>query len=595
MQNPHLSEANSTKAAVTGADSGTFSRIVFILVFGCVVGAVSSLASIGFITVIDWLNDILLVSPRSRMIAGDSPWVVFATIAVPAIGGLIVGIIVLFIADKRPHGPPDIIRAAQGFGGDVPLKSGVLTALASIVGLGCGASVGQYGPLAHMGATLGAFISRFSGSDRPMGTVGVGCGVAAAISTVFNAPIAGIIFAHEVILRHYSLRAFAPVTVASTVGFVFANVVFKRDPLFRIEDVRVLYAPEFLGFVMVGIAGALVAVLFMRSILWFGRLAARINVARYLKPMFAGACIGVVAIWLPDILGIGRETLRFAIIEDAFTASELAITLIAKIAATALCIGFGFAGGVFSPALLIGILFGALVGTGLDSAGIQIHSDLSVYAICGMAAVTSPVIGAPLTAILIVFELTRNYGLTTAVMVSVVFSNVVAYRVFGRSLFDVQLKSRGFDLSFGRDKVVLDHRTIENYVTQDFTHLVAGDSLIGAKQKLMADSNTEGYVVSESGEYIGTITLTQILELERTNQSLDTLAEQFARPEALIFTRATTIWAAMDTMEDFVGESIPVVNSDTDHTLVGIVFEASVVKAYLDTTKKIRTEEHGFG
>ena len=565
---------------------------MFILVFGCVVGAISSLAAIGFVEAIDWLNDLLLVSPRSRMIAGDSSWVVVATILVPTIGGLVVGIIVLFIPEKRPHGPPDAIRAVQGFGGHISPRAGVLTALASMVGLGCGASVGQYGPLSHMGATIGAFLSRFSGSGRPMGTIGVGCGVAAAISTVFNAPIAGIVFAHEIILRHYSLRAFAPITVSSTVGYILVNVVFHRNPLFRVEDVRVLYAPEFLGFVVIGVLGALVAVIFMRSILYFGQLSSRLNISQYLKPMLAGACVGIVAVWIPDILGIGRETLRFAIIDDAFTTGELAITLIAKIAATALCIGFGFAGGVFSPALLIGILFGALVGSGLEIAGVALHSDLSIYAICGMAAVASPVIGAPLTSILIVFELTRNYGLTTAVMVSVVFSNVVAYRVFGRSLFDVQLKSRGFDLSFGRDKVVLDHRTIENYVTQSFTRLTEADTLHEAKKRLLADSNTEAYIVSEQQQYVGTLTLMQLLNLEQTNQSFEQAVGHFARPESLVFTESTTIWAAMDTMEDFVGESIPVVKSDEHRTLVGVVFEASVVKAYLDTIKQMRAEEH---
>ncbi|MDH3464835.1 MAG: chloride channel protein, partial [Gammaproteobacteria bacterium] len=568
-------------------------RIVFILVFGCVVGAVSSLAAIGFVEAIDWLNDLLLISPRSQMIAGDSSWVVVATVLVPAIGGLIVGIIVQFIPEKRPHGPPDVIRAVQGFGGHIPSRGGVLTALASMVGLGCGASVGQYGPLTHMGATIGAFLSRFSGSGRSMGTVGVGCGVAAAISTVFNAPIAGIVFAHEIILRHYSLRAFAPITVSSTVGYILVNVVFERNPLFRVEDVRVLYAPEFLGFVAIGVVGALVAVIFMRSIQYFDQLSARLNVAQYLKPMLAGACVGIVAIWIPDILGIGRETLRFAIIEDAFTTGELAITLIAKIAATALCIGFGFAGGVFSPALLIGILFGALVGSGLEIAGVESHSDLSIYAICGMAAVTSPVIGAPLTSILIVFELTRNYGLTTAVMVSVVFSNVVAYRVFGRSLFDVQLKSHGFDLSFGRDKVVLDHRTIENYVTQSFTQLTITDTLSVAKKRLLADSNTEAYVVSEQQKYVGMLTLMQLLNLEQTGQSFEQAVGPFARTESLVFTQSTTIWAAMNTMEDFVGESIPVVHSDEHRTLIGVVYEASIVKAYLDTITQMRAEEHG--
>ena len=147
--------------------------------------------------------------------------------------------------------------------------------------------------------------------------------------------------------------------------------------------------------------------------------------------MLAGAMLGLAAIWLPDILGIGKETLRFAVIDHAFVPGELAFLLVAKILATALCIGFGFAGGVFSPSLLIGILFGALAGNGAELVFGDLRSDLAIYAICGMVSVTSAVIGAPLTTILIVFELTRNYDLATAAMVSVVFSNLVSYRVFG--------------------------------------------------------------------------------------------------------------------------------------------------------------------
>ena len=571
----------------------TTTRIASIAVLGLVVGVLTSLAAIAFVELVLLLNDWLLIAPRSRFMVDDTRLLMIATICVPALGGLVVGLLYRFIPERRPHGPPDVIRAVQGPDGRIPARSGFLSALASVVSLGAGASVGQYGPLAHLGATLGSLVARVSRDSRWMATVGVGCGVAAAISTAFNAPIAGIVFAHEVVLRHYSLRTFAPITVAATMGYVVANVGFERPPLFRVEAVSVSFAPEFLGFILVGAAGAFVAVLYMRAILYSGRIAGKLPVTDCFKPMLAGAALGLAAIWLPDILGIGKETLRFAVIDHAFAPGELAFLLVAKLLATALCIGFGFAGGVFSPALLIGILFGALAGNGAELVLGDLRSDIAIYAICGMVAVTSAVIGAPLTTILIVFELTRNYDLATAAMVSVVFSNLVSYRIFGRSLFDVQLRMRGFDLSAGRDKVMLDHRLIENYVTRDYTALAPDTSLGEAKSRLLAARRHEGYVVDAGGSYLGTVKLEALVTREESDgfEPGATVA-RLATPEALILTPKTSIWAAMAQMGDFVGESIPVLEEGDGGRMAGVVFEASIVKAYLDTMNDIRREEN---
>ena len=567
-------------------------RIVSIAVLGMVTGALASLAAILFVDLVIALNDRLLISPRSRIMVDDAHWVLLATLCVPAAGGLVVGLLHRCIPERRPHGPPDVIRVAQGMEGRIAPRSGFLSALSSLVSLGAGASVGQYGPLVHLGATLGSLASRIGRQGRWMVTVGTGCGVAAAISTAFTAPVAGIIFAHEVILRHYSLRAFAPITVASTVGYVIAVVGFERRPLFRVEDASVAYAPEFLGFVLIGAAGALVAVVYMRAILLAGRVAGKLAVPDYLKPMLAGAVLGTAAIWIPDVLGIGKETLRFAIIDQAFEPGELALLLAAKIAATALCIGFGFAGGVFSPALLVGILFGALAGNGAELLLGGLRSDIAIYAVCGMVAVTSAVIGAPLTTILIVFELTRNYDLTTAAMVSVVFSNLISYRIFGRSLFDVQLAARGFDLSLGRDKVLLDHRPIEGYVTRDFTALTPGMPLAEAKSRLLASHRHEGYVLDDDGIYMGSVRLEEIMARERDDPASQAKVGQVARRGQVIFTAQTSVWAAMEQMGDFVGESIPVLGGAGDERMLGVVFEASVIKAYLDTTHDVRREEN---
>ena len=568
-------------------------RIVSIAVLGMAAGALASLAAIAFVELVAVLNRWLLISPRSRFMVDDAQWLLFATVCAPAAGGLIVGIVHRCIPERRSHGPPDVIRSVQGLDGRIPARSGFLSALASVVSLGAGASVGQYGPLAHLGATLGSLVARLDRHSRWMATVGVGCGVASAISTAFNAPIAGIIFAHEVILRHYSLRAFAPITVAATIGYVIANVVFERPPLFRVEAVTSSSAPEFLGFILIGVGGAFVAVLYMRAILYSSRVARTLPVADYLKPMLAGAVLGLAALWLPDILGIGKETLRFAVIDHAFSPGELSLLLIAKILATALCIGFGFAGGVFSPALLIGILFGALAGNGAELLLGDLRSDIAIYAICGMVAVTSAVIGAPLTTILIVFELTRNYDLATAAMVSVVFSNLVSYRIFGRSLFDVQLRIRGFDLSAGRDKVILDHRLIESYITRDYTALAPNTPLGEAKSRLLESRSHEGYVIDAGGVYLGTVKLEELVTNEESGGlGSDTAVARLAKREALILTAKTSVWAAMERMGDFVGESIPVVEEGVDGRMLGVVFEATIVKAYLDTMNDIRREEN---
>ena len=591
-----------------------------------VTGALASLAAIGFTDLVFLLNEWLLVSPRSRFMQEDARLLLAATVCVPAAGGLVVGLVHHYLVpERRPHGPPDLIRAVQGLDGRVPPRSGFLSALTSLVSLGAGASVGQYGPLAHLGATLGALAARLNRYAEATATVWVGCGVAAAISTAFNAPIAGIVFAHEVILRHYSLRAFAPITVAATIGHVIANVVFERPPLFRVEAVTVGAAPEYLGFLLIGVGGAFVAVLYMRAILYSGRIARKLPVADCLKPMLAGAVLGVAAIGMPDILGIGKETLRFAVIDQAFAPGELAFLLGAKILATALCIGFGFAGGVFSPALLTGILFGALAGNGAELLAGDLRSDIAIYAICGMVAVASAVIGAPLTTILIVFELTRNYDLATAAMVSVVFSNLVSYRLFGRSLFDVQLRMRGFDLSAGRDRVILERRRIEGYVSRDFTALAPGLPLAEAKARLLASGRQEGYVLDAGGVYLGTVKLAELLaseekERERGNRKAgeggpasDLPVSRIARRAEPLLTPKTSVWAAMERMGGFVGESIPVLeegggraDADADggegrgggrgggrgRRMLGVVFEAAIVRAYLDTMNDIRREEN---
>lgn len=560
--------------------------------FGLVTGALASIASIAFVDAYRWLNDVLLIAPASREQISDPPLLAAATLTVPAVAGLLVGLCNRFlIPGGRAYGPPHVIREAQSGAGHVGIRGGLASAGAAILSLGGGASVGQYGPLVHLGGTLGSAAGRWLRAGTGLGTIGIGCGVAAAISTAFSAPIAGVLFAHEVVLRHYSLKAFAPITVASALGYFLAEKVFLRDPLFRIEAIPAIGATEFALFVLMGIAGAAVAVSFMNGVLYMGRLASRLHVPDIARPALAGFVLGVIALGAPEVLGMGFETLERALVPGALSAEQLAVILVAKMGAAALCLGFGFAGGVTGPALVIGTLFGALAGHGVLLFTPAESGLVVVYAIVGLAAVTSPVMGAPIATILIVFELTRNYELTTAVMIAVAFSNLVAYRFFGRSMFDVQLLRSGFDLGFGRDKVILDRTPIAPWVTDAYVELGSGVSCRDARAVIVGAAAEDAQVVDAQGRYLGAVDLGRLDAAVDAGEGEVTIESYVVRPAVVLDTR-TSIWQAFARAKDFNGHAVPVVGGGGSGRLAGVVPEPVLIRAYLDTVRGIRDEEH---
>ncbi|WP_101065478.1 chloride channel protein [Roseovarius salinarum] len=547
------------------------------------VGALASLAAIGLTDAVVWLNEVLLIAPRARVqYEGAGLLVPLATVLVPAVGGLLVALILKGLSPQgRPLGPPDVIEAVQ-FERPLPgPRGGVASTAAAMVSLGFGASVGQYGPMVYLGAMIGGLVRRLRLNVPNLPAIAVACGVAAAISTAFNAPIAGLVFAHEVVLRHYSTQAFAPTTVAAATGYVFANVIFERPALFLVRFGGVEHGHEFALFAILGLLAAGLAVVFMRLTLWIAARAPRTGVPAWLRPAVAGLAVGLTALWLPDVLGIGKEALRFATIEGAFAPWELAVLVAAKLALTALCIGFGFAGGVFSPALLIGILFGALCWNLVAATGLVATSGIAVYAICGMMALTSPVIGAPLTTILIVFELTRNYDITIAAMVAVVFSNLLAHRVFGRSLFDVQLARRGTDLSAGRDWARLAAIPVADRCVPDPMVANTNEGLDTARRRMARADRSEAFVTDADGTFRG------VLHAEAHGNSW----EEALRPPDLCFDETTTVMDAMQAIRGFVGDAIPVIDS-RDRRLIGVVTEAAVIEAYLDVSQALRREEN---
>ncbi|MCD1585655.1 chloride channel protein [Halomonas profundus] len=565
-------------------------RFLGLVLLGSVVGGVAALVAVGFVNAVVWLNDLLLISPRGQMMAADTSLVILATLLVPTLGGLLVSQLHRGLPGGRSHTPADAIAAVQTRRGRLPAKAGALSALSGLVSLGAGASVGQYGPLVHLGATLGSLITRLLRLGRSEDNITIACGVAAAIAAAFNAPLAGIVFAHEVVLRHYALRAFAPVAAAAIVGYVLATQLLAQGTLFHITEPGVPQPWEFALFLALGGLGALVAGGYMHAILAMGQLAKRLPLPTSLHPALAGALLGLTALWVPDILGMGQETLRFATLPGAYSGGELLMVLLLKLAATALCLGLGFAGGVFSPALVIGTLFGALAGTLVAELGGG-QETFIFYAVCGMVAVTAPVLGAPLTTLLIVFELTGSYALTTAALASVTLANPLAAQLFGRSLFDIQLARRGLDLSAGRSRAVLQEARLTELISHDAVTLAPATPLKAAISRLSQAGHGEAYLVDGRGRYQGCVTLAS-LETFREGSEATTLADCPETPRPVLDPHAS-LWEAMQQLQKVTGEAIAVV--DDERRFLGVAYESSIARAFLHHSDALRREEHGAG
>ncbi|GJL82072.1 MAG: hypothetical protein DHS20C01_17060 [marine bacterium B5-7] len=555
-------------------------RIFTAALLGGVVGVVATLAATAFVAFV-LRTEGSLVMPLAL---SDNPRDNWKLAALLITGGLIVGGIRRWNRPSSMQGPANAIGAAHGLPRILPLVPGLRTLLATLVSIGCGASVGQYGPLAHLGAligSLGARLGRVSVENR---SIGIACGAAAAISAAFDAPIAGIIFAHEVILRHFSLRAFAPVTVASSIAYVLIHFVIHHDPIFELADPVFIFAPEIALFVLIGIAGGLVAVLMMRSICLAEQLARLSRLPEWLQPAVAGAMLAVIAIWTPGVLGVGQSALR-VILEGGTSPYDLGIFLVAKLLATALCLGFGFVGGVFSPALLLGVLFGALCGASSNLLFVGVHSDVVIYAACGMVAVVSPVIGAPITAILIVFELTRNYDITTAAMLSAALSNLISYRMFGRSYYDYQLLQGGYDISLGRVKLMLSVRTVGNLVDSNVPTVSESSQIGDAVKDMIKASVDEIAVLDNAGQYLG---LLRLGDAVATNA--DTPVKQLGKLDVMPLVESTPIWQAMDFADRSTIDHFPVV--DGNGIFQGMVSRRDLVAAYLSVARQARREQH---
>lgn len=565
---------------------------VTLIVLAVAVGALAGYAALGLLWMIGRVQNLFFGFDHARVYSAASTLDPLQVLLIPALGGLVVGLFVRYvIPGARNYGPEDAMEAVRRSDARLSLRVGLASAMASALAVGSGGSVGRYGPTVHLGASVAAWIGTRLQRARAERHVLIGCGVAAAISASFSAPLAGVLFAHEVMLETFARRGFVAITIASVTGQVVARSHDMHFSLVSLTGYHIGYNHEYLLFAFVGLTGGLLAVTYMRTMEGCGSLAARVRLPGPLKPALAGLFVGAVATRYPQVLGLGDEAIHDAI-GQLFTLPLLLVLLLAKLLAASLCRGFGFPGGVVGPVLLIGALLGSILGQSFTRLDPDLVSSVPVYAVAGMGAVTSCVIGAPIATILIVFELTGSYALTTAVMVAVVVANMTANRLFPFSWFQYQLHRRGVDTSSGREVRIMRSRTIAELVSPDVDRVAPGTTISEARRRALALGTTELLVAGDDGVFRGQLDLAALVNAEDAGRGGDAVSTLTDMP-GIVLRLDDTLDDAMRQLRYYMGTCVPVVNSEAGMILEGVVFQSSIIGAYNDAVTQARTEEQG--
>lgn len=485
---------------------------------------------------------------------------------------------------QRWHGPADSIFGAHRLDNEIDVKAGFGSTLAAFISLGGGASVGQYGPLVHFGATIGTYI-RHVFSNKSIGIdVFIGCGVAAAIAAGFHAPIAGIVFAHEAVLRHFSFRALTPIAISSITSVWFSTAIFGSDPLFALNAATTDLLPMVPILLSSGLLFGVVAMFFMLALFKSTAIAAKTGFSPLVLTLIAAIICGAVAIFVPEILGSGVTEINL-IFDGSYALEFLFLLFVLKLLATSLCIGFGLFGGVFSPAAMIGAAAGGFIGKFLASIGVVTVPQL--LPVAGFAAVTAAVVGAPISVVLVVFELTQSYDFAVAAMLAAVIATFFTSLVFGHSFFDEQLRRRGVDLSRGRGDLELQSQAIGSVVGNDFIALGPDAKTKDAIDSLIKTKKSEGYCIDVDKKFIGKYTLPDLLSAPKQAK-----LSEYLMTEPVVLNHDASVLQAMEVASNFVGETIPVIRNESN-ILVGVVSEADIFGAYLLTQSRVHDLEHG--
>ncbi len=531
-----------------------------------------------------WVFKWMIETAESAWFEHAAAWVSQAgtwTVAVlPVTGGLVVGLIVhFFVGVERHHGVAGIIESVALAGGRLRFWRMPAKSLAAAISIGSGASVGPEDPSVQIGANLGSMIGQtLRLSDERVRTL-VASGAAAGISAAFNAPIAGVFFAIELILGEIGGSALGVVVLSSVVSAVFFQAVTSSQPAFSIPAYAFHSAWELPLYLGLGLLAGPISAFYVRLIYRVQDVFHSWDIPVWVKPAAAGLLVGICGIFLPQIFGVGYGTIESILGGEPVGLLLLLALLAAKLVLTPVSVGGGFLGGVFAPALFLGATLGAAYANVVGNLFPTLAVVPAAFAMVGMAAVLAGAVHAPLTAILLLFEMTQDYRIILPLMFAVVVSLVVSRRIERDSVYMLGLARKGIRIDRGRDVEVLESIRVEEVMQTNAPALNESDSIEAASARLMELRSHGLPVLNAFGELSGILSIRDIeLALARDSEGLR-VGEVCTRDLVVTYPDESLSQALQRMSVRDIGR-LPVVAREAPRRLIGILRRSDMIRAY---------------
>ena len=443
--------------------SKNFSEQTTLLIYAAVIGVGGGYGAVGFRWLINEFTFLFFQQNQTELASFHG----IRTLFVPIIGGLMVGVLVHFFArEAKGHGVPEVMYAVTEKKGVIRPRIVVFKAFASAICIGSGGSVGREGPIVQIGAAWGSTFGRILRIREHYLKTLVACGAAAGIAATFNAPIGGALFSFEVILGNFAIANVSAIVISSVLSAAIGRIYFGNIASFPVPHYHVSGISILVLFAILGIIGGLYGAAYSRVLLFFENLWDKIKtVPEWLKPAIGGVFIGTVGYFFPQVLGVGYPTIEKALLAH-FDLGMLLILLVLKLLMTSITIASGGSGGVFAPGLYQGAMLGGAVGIVFKVMFPHIQISDGVFAAVGMSTVFAGSAHAPITAMIMLFEMTGNYQLILPLMLATVIATTVSTKINRESIYTMKLAKRGFDIIRKRASNPLSSFLVEEAIHQ---------------------------------------------------------------------------------------------------------------------------------
>ncbi|WP_426439807.1 chloride channel protein [Bradyrhizobium genosp. P] len=560
-----------------------------LVVLAVLIGAVGGLVVATMSGLVSVLHAVLFNLPWGERLSSQPSIDPIRALAVPALGGLLLGFAFLLLLRWRPAREIDPIEANALYGGRMSFRGSVIVALQTIWSSGVGASVGLEAGYTQLASGLASSLGRGFHLRRNDQRIMVGCGAAAAIAGAFGAPLAGAFYAFELVIGGYTPASLAPVGVAAVSGYFVAHAFSPLSLGVGVGTVGDVLGRDLAIAALLGVAAALTGIVIMRGVALCEALLAKTRLWSPLRPAVGGLAVGGMALVTPQVMSSGHGALHFAGIVAmplAFIAGVFALKAIASI----ISLGSGFRGGLFFATLFMGALGGRLFAAGVDIVWPGLNLDPNAYAVIGMSALSASVIGGPLTMSFIALESTGNLWLSTAVLVAVIISTTITRELFGYSFATWRLHLRGETIRSAADVGWIRDLTVVRMMRQDVTTVDAAMPIETFREKFPPGSKTQVVAVDGAGHYAG---LVLIAEAHAPDMEAEKGLVGILRHADVALHPMMNIQEAIAVFDAAEAESLAVIEADGDRRPIGTLSEAHAMRRYAEESEQRRREVIG--